>query len=203
MDIIYLLDLIGTFVFAISGIRLAARTDMDVFGASVVGFVTAIGGGTVRDLLLNSHPITWMADMTYPMVILVAVPFTFLMGKKLNNFSKTLFIFDTIGIAMFTIIGMEKALSFGLNPFMAGTMGMISAVVGGVIRDVLCREVPLVFRKEIYATACLLGAVVFYLGLQVNLPDNLNYLLTTAVIITIRTVSVKKGLSLPKMKERV
>jgi len=203
MDIIYLLDLIGTFVFAISGIRLAARTDMDVFGASVVGFVTAIGGGTVRDLLLNSHPITWMADMTYPMVILVAVPFTFLMGKKLNNFSKTLFIFDTIGIAMFTIIGMEKALSFGLNPFMAGTMGMISAVVGGVIRDVLCREVPLVFRKEIYATACLLGAVVFYLGLQINLPDNLNYLLTTAVIITIRTVSVKKGLSLPKMKERV
>ena len=203
MDIIYLLDLIGTFVFAISGIRLAARTDMDVFGASVVGFVTAIGGGTVRDLLLNSHPITWMADMTYPMVILAAVPFTFLMGKKLNNFSKTLFIFDTIGIAMFTIIGMEKALSFGLNPFMAGTMGMISAVVGGVIRDVLCREVPLVFRKEIYATACLLGAVVFYLGLQINLPDNLNYLLTTAVIITIRTVSVKKGLSLPKMKERV
>jgi uncharacterized membrane protein YeiH len=203
MDIIYLLDLIGTFVFAISGIRLAARTDMDVFGGAVIGFVTAIGGGTVRDLLLNSHPITWMADMTYPMVILAAVPFTFLMGKKLNNFSKTLFIFDTIGIAMFTIIGMEKALSFGLNPFMAGTMGMISAVVGGVIRDVLCREVPLIFRKEIYATACLLGAVVFYLGLQVNLPDNLNYLLTTAVIITIRTISVKKGLSLPKMKERV
>ena len=200
MDIIYLLDLIGTFVFAISGIRLAARTDMDVFGGAVIGFVTAIGGGTVRDLLLNSHPITWMADMTYPMVILAAVPFTFLMGKKLNNFSKTLFIFDTIGIAMFTIIGMEKALSFGLNPFMAGTMGMISAVVGGVIRDVLCREVPLIFRKEIYATACLLGAVVFYLGLQLNLPDNLNYLLTTAVIITIRTVSVKKSLSLPKMK---
>jgi len=200
MDIIYLLDLIGTFVFAISGIRLAARTDMDVFGASVVGFVTAIGGGTVRDLLLNSHPITWMADMTYPMVILAAVPFTFLMGKKLNNFSKTLFIFDTIGIAMFTIIGTEKALSFGLNPFMAGTMGMISAVVGGVIRDVLCREVPLIFRKEIYATACLLGAVAFYVGHQVELPDNLNYLITTAVIITIRTVSVKKGLSLPKMK---
>lgn len=200
MDIIYLLDLIGTFVFAISGIRLAARTDMDVFGASVVGFVTAIGGGTVRDLLLDNHPITWMADMTYPMVILAAVPFTFLMGKKLNNFSKTLFIFDTIGIALFTIIGMEKALSFGLNPFMAGMMGMISAVVGGVTRDVLCREVPLIFRKEIYATACLLGAVVFYLGLELNLPENLNYLITTAVIITVRTVSIKWNWSLPKMK---
>ncbi|HBQ59307.1 MAG TPA: hypothetical protein DD671_06705, partial [Balneolaceae bacterium] len=181
----------GTFVFAISGIRLAARTDMDVFGAAVVGFVTAIGGGTVRDLLLNSHPITWMADMTYPMVILAAVPFTFLMGKKLKNFSKTLFIFDTIGIAMFTIIGMEKALSFGLNPFLAGMMGMISAVVGGITRDVLCREIPLIFRKEIYATACLLGAVVFYLGLELNLPENLNYFITTAVIITIRTVSIR------------
>jgi len=200
MDIIYLLDLIGTFVFAISGIRLAARTDMDVFGAAVVGFVTAIGGGTVRDLLLNSHPITWMADMTYPMVILAAVPFTFLMGKKLKNFSKTLFIFDTIGIAMFTIIGMEKALSFGLNPFLAGMMGMISAVVGGITRDVLCREIPLIFRKEIYATACLLGAVVFYMGLELNLPENLNYFITTAVIITIRTVSIRYNLSLPKMK---
>lgn len=200
MDIIYLLDLLGTFVFAISGIRLAARTDMDIFGASVVGFVTAIGGGTVRDLLLDSHPITWMADLTYPLVILAAVPFTFLMGKKLNNYSKTLFIFDTIGIALFTIIGMEKALSFGLNPFMAGMMGMISAVVGGITRDVLCREVPLIFRKEIYATACLTGAVVFYLGLELNLPDNLNYLLTTAVIITIRTVSIRYNLSLPKMK---
>lgn len=201
MDIIYLLDLIGTFVFAISGIRLAARTDMDIFGASVVGFVTAIGGGTVRDLLLNNHPITWMADMTYPLVILAAVPFTYLMGKKLNNFSKTLFIFDTIGIAMFTIIGMEAALSFGLNPVMAGLMGMISAVVGGVTRDVLCREVPLIFRKEIYATACLLGAVVFYLGMELNVPENLNYLITTAVIISIRTVSIKWNLSLPKMKK--
>lgn len=200
MDIIYLLDLIGTFVFAISGIRVAARTDMDIFGASVVGFVTAIGGGTVRDLLLNNHPITWMADMTYPLVILAAVPFTFVMGKKLNNFSKTLFIFDTIGIALFTIIGMEKALSLGLNPFIAGMMGMISAVVGGITRDVLCREIPLIFRKEIYATACLLGAVVFYLGLELNLPENLNYLITTAVIITIRTVSIKWNMSLPKMK---
>jgi uncharacterized membrane protein YeiH len=174
---------------------------MDIFGASVVGFVTAIGGGTVRDLLLDSHPITWMADMTYPLIILAAVPFTFLMGKKLNNFSKTLFIFDTIGIALFTIIGMEKALSFGLNPFMAGMMGMISAVFGGITRDVLCSEIPLIFRKEIYATACLLGAIIFYVGLELNLPTNLNYLITIAVIITIRTASMKWGFSLPKMKK--
>jgi uncharacterized membrane protein YeiH len=201
MDLIYILDLIGTFVFAISGIRIASRANMDVFGASVVGFVTAIGGGTVRDLLLDSHPITWMADMTYPLVILAAVPFTFLVGKRLDNYSKTIFIFDTIGIALFTIIGMEKALSFDFNPFIAAMMGMISALVGGVTRDVLCREIPLIFRKEIYATACLAGAVVFYAGLEFNLPENLNYMITTAVIITIRTVSIKWNLSLPKMKK--
>ncbi|MFD2531016.1 trimeric intracellular cation channel family protein [Gracilimonas halophila] len=201
MDIIHILDLIGTFVFAISGIRVASRNDMDIFGATVVGFVTAIGGGTVRDLLLNNHPITWMADITYPLVILAAVPFTFVMGKRLNNFSKTLFIFDTIGIALFTIIGMEKALSLGLSPFIAGLMGMITAVVGGVTRDVLCREIPLIFRKEIYATACLAGAVIFYVGLEFNLPNNLNYLITTAFIITIRTVSIKMNWSLPKMKK--
>lgn len=130
-----------------------------------------------------------------------AVPFTFLMGKKLNKFSKTLFIFDTIGIALFIIIGMEKALSFELNPFLAGMMGMISAVVGGITRDVLCREIPLIFRKEIYATACLLGAAIFYFGIELNLPENLNYLITTAVIITIRTVSIKWNLSLPKVRK--
>lgn len=200
MDLIYILDLTGTFVFAISGIRVAARNNMDIFGASVVGFVTAIGGGTVRDLLLDSHPITWMADMSYPVVILAALPFTYFAGKKLDDYSRTLFIFDTIGIALFTMTGMEKALTFGFNPFIAGTMGMISAVVGGVIRDTLCREIPLVFRKEIYATACLTGAVVFYLGIYFNLPDNINYLLTTAVIILIRTVAIRKNLSLPKMK---
>ncbi|MFN1835620.1 trimeric intracellular cation channel family protein [Balneola sp. MJW-20] len=200
MDLIYILDLTGTFVFAISGIRMAARNDMDIFGASVIGFVTAIGGGTVRDLLLDNHPITWMSDMSYPIVILAALPFTYLAGKKLDNFTNTLFIFDTIGIALFTMTGMEKALSFGFNPFIAGTMGMISAVVGGVIRDILCREIPLIFRKEIYATACLTGAVVFYLGIYSGLPENLNYLLTTAVIIIIRTVAIRKNLSLPKMK---
>lgn len=200
MDLIYILDLTGTFVFAISGMKMAARNDMDVFGASVVGFVTAIGGGTVRDLLLDSHPITWMADMSYPMVILAALPFTYFAGKKLDSFSRTLFIFDTIGIALFTMTGMEKALSYGFNPFIAGTMGMISAVVGGVIRDTLCREIPLIFRKEIYATACLSGALVFYLGIYWGISDNLNYLVTTAVIILIRTIAIRMNLSLPKMK---
>lgn len=200
MTLISALDIIGTFVFAISGIRMAARKDMDIFGAAVVGFATAIGGGTMRDILLDSHPITWIADITYPIVILSAIPFTFLIRNRFKSITKPLFIFDTIGIALFTISGMEKALSFGLNPFMAGVMGMTSAVVGGVIRDVLCREVPLIFREEIYATACLMGALTFYLGIYFAIPENINYIITTACIVGIRVAAIRYKLALPKMK---
>lgn len=200
MDFISILDLIGTFVFAISGIRMAARKDLDIFGAAVIGFATAIGGGTVRDILLDDHPITWIADITYPIVILSAIPFTYLIRNHLNDIKKPLFLFDTIGIAMFTISGMEKALAFGLNPFIAGIMGMTSAVVGGIIRDILCREVPLIFRKEIYATACLAGALIFYMCLILSVPQELNYVITTAAIIGIRIVAIKLDLHLPRMK---
>lgn len=199
-DLISILDLVGTFVFAISGIRMAASKNLDIFGAAVIGFATAIGGGTTRDILLGAQPITWIADITYPIVILSALPFTYLIRNKFKDIHKPLFLFDTIGIALFTISGMEKALSMGLNPFVAAIMGMISAVVGGIIRDVLCREVPLIFRKEIYATACLLGALAFYLGIYFQLDENLNYLLTTIVIIGIRVSAIKFDLKLPKMK---
>lgn len=179
---------------------MAAQKDMDLFGATVVGFATAVGGGTVRDILIGAQPVAWMQDMTYPLVILAAVPFTWLFRGRISEYSRTLFLFDTIGIALFTISGMEKALNMGLNPFMAGIMGMTSAVVGGIIRDVLCREVPLIFRKEIYATACLLGAVVFYLGITLSIDSNVNYLFTIVSIMGIRLLSIHYELSLPKMK---
>ncbi|MFV1883957.1 MAG: trimeric intracellular cation channel family protein [Balneola sp.] len=200
MTIISILDLIGTFVFAISGIRMAASKEMDIFGAAVIGFAVAIGGGTTRDILLGSYPITWISNLIYPAVILSAVPFTYLIRNRHKDIRKPLFLFDTIGLALFTISGMEKALSFGLNPFMAGIMGMISAVVGGIIRDILCREVPLIFRKEIYATACLVGALVFYLGIFLEIPSTINYLVTTSVVIGIRIAAIKFDLQLPKMK---
>src|SRR5690554_242940 len=200
MTIISLLDLVGTFAFAISGIRIAAKKDMDIFGATVIGFVTAIGGGSLRDMMIGLHPITWVTDITYPLVILAAVFFTYLIRNRFSDITKPLFLFDTIGLAMFTISGMEKALSAGLTPLTAGIMGMISAVVGGIIRDVLCSEVPLIFRKEIYATACLAGAIIFYLGIVSGIDTNINYLITTSVIVAIRILSIRFHLSLPKMR---
>lgn len=200
ISLLHSLELIGTFVFAISGIRLAAKKEMDLFGAAVIGFVTALGGGTVRDVILDSHPVSWIENPSYALLVLLAVPFTYLFRKYLIRMARTIFIFDTIGIALFTISGMQKALNLGLNPFLAMTMGVVSAVVGGVIRDILCNEIPLIFRKEIYALACFSGAVVFYYLEVMGSPTNLNYLITIIIIIGIRVISIRKNLSVPKMK---
>lgn len=201
MSLIYTLDLIGTFVFAISGLRLAAKKEMDLFGATVVAFVTAVGGGTTRDILIGSTPVSWMQDIAYPIAILAALPFTLVFKKYIVNLKRTFFIFDTIGIALFTISGMQKGLMFDLHPSLAMVMGMVSATVGGVIRDILCNEIPLIFRKEIYATACLSGALVYYLlGAYSSLNSNYTYLITVSVIISIRILSIKFHWSLPKMK---
>jgi len=201
LELIYILDLIGTFVFAISGLRVAAKKQMDLFGASVIGFVTAVGGGTTRDVLLGSYPVAWIQDLNYPLVIILAVPFTLLFRKYIVSLRRTFFLFDTIGIALFTISGMQKALDLGIHPGLAIVMGMVSAVVGGVIRDTLCNEIPLIFRKEIYATACLAGALVFFFLGKLEIAANTNYLITTLVIVAIRVVAIKFKLSMPKMRE--
>ncbi|UII29982.1 trimeric intracellular cation channel family protein [Fulvivirga ulvae] len=202
MSLLYALDIIGTFVFAISGIRLAAKKKMDLFGALVIGFVTAVGGGTTRDVLLGSYPVAWVQDINLPLTIALAVPFTFIFRKYIVNLKRTFFVFDTIGIALFTISGMQKALSTDIHPALAIVMGMVSAVMGGVIRDILCNEIPLIFRKEIYATACLAGGFVFFLlDYYTGLTENIIYLITTVVIIVIRVVSIKYDLSMPKMKD--
>ncbi len=200
MNLIYLLDLLGTFVFAISGLRLAAKKDMDLFGATVIACATAVGGGTTRDLLLGATPVAWITNIHYLIAITLAVPVTFLFHQYIVKLKRTIFLFDSLGIALFTIIGTEKALNYGLNPAMAIVLGMVSAVVGGVIRDILCNEIPLIFRKEIYATACLLGALFFYAFTVWGLEKDINYLLTTTIIFTIRVVSIKLKLSIPKMK---
>jgi uncharacterized membrane protein YeiH len=201
MEVLYIIDLIGTFVFAISGVRLAAKKDMDLFGAAVIGFVTAVGGGTVRDVLLGSFPVGWVSNIYYPIVILLAVPVTYIFRKQLVYLTRTLFIFDTIGIGIFTILGLQKSLSLGINPVISILMGMVSAVVGGVIRDILCNEIPLIFRKEIYATACLTGAIVFFILQLTPIHETLNVIITVLTIVTIRILAVKFNWRMPKMKE--
>lgn len=168
----------------------------DIFGASVLGFVTAVGGGTLRDLLTGSLPVSWTGDLNYVYVIIAAVPIVYLFRKYIARLRKTLFLFDTIGIGLFTILGMQKTLDLGFSPLIAILMGAISAVFGGVVRDTLANEVPLIFRKEIYATACLLGGLIYYLLLLTNLDLIVSQLIAIASIIVVRVLAVKYKLTL-------
>jgi uncharacterized membrane protein YeiH len=200
MTIIYSLDLIGTFAFALSGALVAERKTFDIFGVVIIAFVTAVGGGMLRDVLIDAHPINWIGDLNYMWIIASAVVVMYLFKSKIAPWAKTFFIFDTIGLGVFTLIGVEKALNYGLNPVPAVIMGMITACFGGVIRDVLTNQVPLIFKKEIYASACLLGGIVYLLGRLMDLPENIQAISAVGVVILIRTVSVKYKLELPKIK---
>lgn len=191
MNIIYLLEIIGTLVFAISGVLAASYKKFDVVGATVIGMVTAIGGGTLRDLLIGSTPVGWMTNNVYIYVIVIATPFSYLFKKQILKLPHSMFLFDTIGIGLFTIHGINKTLELGLSPLIALLMGIISAVFGGVIRDVLCNVVPLIFRKEIYATACLAGGVVYLLLEKLSSFDNLNMVISIVVVMIIRVLAVQ------------
>ncbi|MEM9821242.1 MAG: trimeric intracellular cation channel family protein, partial [Bacteroidota bacterium] len=148
MTLIYIIDLLGTLVFAISGALAAANKRMDVFGASVIAFVTAVGGGTIRDVLIGSQPVGWMKDLNYLLMIGIGIGFAFLFKKGIQQLRRTFFLFDTVGIGLFTILGLQKTLGLGLSPVIAVMMGTVSAVFGGVLRDTLSNEIPLIFRKE-------------------------------------------------------
>jgi uncharacterized membrane protein YeiH len=199
MTLITVLDLIGTLVFAISGSLMAKQHDFDIFGAAVVAFVTALGGGTIRDLLIGVTPVGWMIDPQYLAAVITGVVMVLVFPSYLLKLRKTMFLFDTIGIGIFTLIGIQKAMGLGLSPMIALMMGMVSAVFGGVIRDILCTEVPLIFRKEIYATACLAGGAIYLLSIYLGVNNSLAMITSMFIIIGIRLVSVVKHIALPKI----
>ena len=157
---VQILDFIGTFAFAISGIRLASAKRFDWFGAYVVGFVTAIGGGTIRDVLLGVTP-GWMTDPIYLICTGLALLWVILFGKHLIHLHNTFLIFDSIGLALFTVVGVGKSIALGYPFWVAIIMGSITGAAGGVIRDVFINEIPLIFRKEIYAMACVVGGTAY------------------------------------------
>lgn len=161
MDWIYVLDIVGVLAFAISGVLTALDNKFDLVGSAVVGFVTALGGGTLRDVMIGKTPVAWMYDVNYLWTILAALILSYLFGKRISKLRRSLFVFDTIGIGIFTIMGLQRTLNVGLDPVIALIMGVTTAVFGGVLRDVLTAEIPLIFRKEIYASACVAGGVVF------------------------------------------
>lgn len=197
MNLIYGIDLFGTLVFAISGVLVAIEKKFDLIGAIIIGIVTAVGGGTLRDVLIGETPVGWMKDLNYLYVIFTAIPLCFFFQKSIQKLRKGIFLFDTIGIGLFTILGLQKTLGVGLSPVIALMMGIVSAVFGGVIRDVLTNEIPLIFRKEIYASACLVGGLVF-LEMEYFAPALIyNVPVSILVVIIIRYLAVRKNWTLP------
>ena len=196
----YWLNLIGIFFFTISG-SLAARDKKhyhDYFGVFFTGFITAIGGGTLRDMMLGAYPISWLNDKNILLSIIFAFVFTLLFKKYIVKLRRTLFLFDTVGVGIYTILGVQKSIEYHVNPFAAVILGLISAVFGGVIRDTLLNEIPLIFAKEIYATACIIGAVLFTSLLYFKIDANIAAPLCMSLIIIIRIIAVKYKLALPK-----
>lgn len=196
----YWLNLIGIFFFTISG-SLAARDKKhyhDYFGVFFTGFITAIGGGTLRDMMLGAYPISWLNDKNILISIIFAFIITLLFKNYIIKLRRTLFLFDTIGVGIYTILGVQKSLEFGVNPFAAVILGLVSAVFGGVIRDTLLNEIPLIFAKEIYATACIAGAVLFTSMLYLKIDTDIAASISMSLIISFRILAVKYKLALPK-----
>lgn len=201
LNIPYWIDLAGVLFFAVSGAQAAAdkRMHRDYFGIAFMGFVTAIGGGSLRDVMLDVHPLKWIQDPNYLIAIGIGVVISVLLEKILSKFHRTMLFFDSIGIALYTILGTQLSLSLGVNPLAAIILGMFSAVFGGVIRDTLLNEIPLIFRKEIYATACLAGASLYVLLDHFKVNIEVAEFAAIGLIIAIRLLAVKFSWSLPKI----
>ncbi|WP_225035647.1 trimeric intracellular cation channel family protein [Winogradskyella sp. SM1960] len=193
------IDILGTIAFAISGALMAMGKRMDPFGVLIIAFVTAVGGGTLRDVMIGIEPVSWMKNMTFVYVIIGSAVFAVVFKKQINYLRKSLFLFDTIGIALYTVVGVETGLVAGLHPVICVAMGTMTACFGGVLRDILCNDIPVIFREEIYATACILGGFTYFLLLQFFADRHILFVIVALVVITVRLVAVRFKVSLPSL----
>ncbi len=192
------IEILGTISFAMSGSFAAMQKRLDPFGVLIIAFITSVGGGTIRDLLLDV-PVFWMHDLRMCILIMVTSVITMIFKLIEKNFQVTLFIFDSFGLGLFTIIGVSKGMNSDLHPLICLILGTITGVFGGILRDILLNRIPLIFRKEIYATACIVGGVV-YMGLYAftDLTNTFIQIITIIMIVAIRTLAVKYHWQIPK-----
>ena len=186
-----ILEISGTIAFAISGSLTAMQKKLDPFGIFIIAFVTAVGGGTLRDVMIGKTPVVWMRDLEHVYLIIFGFFLSIVFRKKLDRLRKSLLLFDTIGLGVFTLIGIQKGVEVGLDPMICIALGTITACFGGVIRDILCNEIPIIFSKEIYATICIIGGFVYFTLDWLHVPMAVIYPTTSALIITIRLLAIR------------
>ncbi|MCU1717063.1 trimeric intracellular cation channel family protein [Pseudomonas sp. 5P_3.1_Bac2] len=198
-QLFYLSDLFGVAVFAVTGALMAGRKSMDLFGVMVIATVTALGGGTLRDLILDNHPVSWIRNDLYIVVAALASIGTVLWVRMTRPIPETgLLVADAFGLAVFTVIGCEVALQHQVPVSTAVIMGVMTGVAGGVMRDVLCNDIPLIFHKEIYATACLVGALVFIGLRELSTPHWLDTSVAMLTVLLIRLAAIRWHIALPR-----
>jgi uncharacterized membrane protein YeiH len=195
---LHIIDILGTIAFAVSGAFLAMEKKLDPFGVLVLAFVTAIGGGTLRDILIGNLPVSWLRNEIASIIIFSAAVVTMLFGRYLKKFTTTLFLFDAVGLGLFTLVGIKLGVEKDFSVGICITLGTITACFGGVVRDVLLNNIPLLFRKEIYAMACIAGGAVYFLMREMNIDTDLSTILCILIIFVIRIIAVRYKLFLPQ-----
>ncbi len=198
-DVLYALDIFGVMGGAVAGTIQAYRYHLDPLGALLIASVTAIGGGTLRDVLLDRNPIFWLVDGNYLIVIFTVSLLVQVFFSYFNKIDKILRITDAVGLATFTIIGIEASLATGMSPFISIFMGVITSCFGGVMRDIICNEVPLLLRQEVYIAASVAGGICFFISSHLGLENSLVYVISGGVVFAVRTLAIYRGWNLPSL----
>lgn len=200
MELLHIIDIAGIVAFSIAGAFAAMEKELDVFGIIIIAFVTALGGGTLRDILIGEVPVRWMQDISSGVVVIIGAVIAMLFTNTLKNFHRILLVFDSIGLGFFTILGIQKGMAHQLHPAVCVALGTITACFGGVIRDISLNNIPLIFQKEIYATACILGGIVFFLLNKTGILSSTIEIICIGVIVLIRLLAVKFNWQLPALQ---
>jgi Predicted membrane protein len=196
-DIFSLIDILGTAAFAISGVFAAMEKKLDIFGIFVIAFITAIGGGTIRDVIIGDTPVGWMRSRNYSIVIFTSAAIAMFFYKVISNYGKILTVFDSIGLGFFTIVGIHKGIEFDFSPSLCIALGTITACFGGLIRDIILNQIPYIFHKEIYATACIAGGVLYFILSNTGLAEEVLDAICISFIVVIRLIAVRYNWRLP------
>lgn len=195
----FIIEILGTFSFAAAGSFAAMEKKLDPFGVLIISFVTAIGGGTIRDVLIGRLPVAWLSNSTAIFVILTATAAALFFSGALKRYERWLFYFDALGLGLFTITGIRTGLEQGFSPGICIMLGTITGCFGGVLRDVLLGNVPLIFHREIYASACIAGGIIFFLFTWADMFSNLASTISIASVFLIRLLAVRYSWSLPRL----
>ena len=198
--LLYLLDMIGVIACAIAGTLLAQQKGLDLFGCILVAMVNAIGGGTLRDMALDRHPLFWMTDLNYVIVITVTSLIVQMLFHLYYKFDNALKLFDAIGLAAFSVIGFKVALTQDMSPIIAVMMGVWTAILGGLLRDIICNEIPLVLQREIYITASIAGSITYLVLQHFGVSTGVNEFIMLFVIFGVRMLALKFDWHLPSIR---